>query len=500
MEKFKDTKMDLGTTTPEYSPSTSAAPAADTTPVAPESSPATMSTSNSAANEAPASVEPSGQPVDQDASTDAAQSEEAVDQADSKANPSDSNESETRDPPNEPGKMFIGGLSWQTDQGALNTYFSKYGEVKESVVMTDTVTGRSRGFGFVTFKDPSSVDRVQEEKRHMLDQKQIDPKVAIPRKQVVNKTKKLFLGGLAQSTTETELNTYFEERWSKPDECVIMVDKQSHRPRGFGFAVFKDESTVDEICKLHYLEINGRMVEAKKAQPKELLKEATRHRPTKPYGGFNTAYPQMMLDAYTMQAIRGGSGGRKGPQRALVPFAPLGYYHAAAAAAAIDPRMRLATMAPFYDPYTMSMMRQPMGMTSGQDRNAGYYQSGYGNGGGSATSSSRFQQPLSPTGPAQAATTNDMMSNVSTSTMSHGGMHSGFSSNKAGYGGVSSQASAASMASSMAQMTLNGPSHGQGASAGGAGTGYEQHAPSTSFGSSTYMPSAAGHHTFTGHP
>ena len=61
---------------------------------------------------------------------------------------------------------------------------------------------------------------------------------------------------------------------------------------------------------------------------------------------------------------------------------------------------------------------------------AGYYQSGYGNGGGSATSSSRFQQPLSPTGPAQAATTNDMMSNVSTSTMSHGGMHSGFSSNK----------------------------------------------------------------------
>ena len=51
--------------------------------------------------------------------------------------------------------------------------------------------------------------------------------------------------------------------------------------------------------------------------------------------------------------------------------AALGYYHAAAAAAAIDPRMRLATMAPFYDPYTMSMMRQPMGMTSGQDRNAG---------------------------------------------------------------------------------------------------------------------------------
>lgn len=100
--------------------------------LAPESSPATMSTSNSAVNEAPVSYEPSGQPVDQDASTDAAQSEETVgNQADSKASASDSTESETRDPPNEPGKMFIGRLSWQTDQPALNTYFSKYREVKD---------------------------------------------------------------------------------------------------------------------------------------------------------------------------------------------------------------------------------------------------------------------------------------------------------------------------------------------------------------------------------
>ena len=40
---------------------------------------------------------------------------------------------------------------------------------------------------------------------------------------MVNKTKKLFLGGLAQSTTETELNTYFEERWSKVSESYTSV-------------------------------------------------------------------------------------------------------------------------------------------------------------------------------------------------------------------------------------------------------------------------------------
>nr|AFK44852.1 unknown [Lotus japonicus] len=48
-------------------------------------------------------------------------------------------------------RCFVGGLAWATDNEALEKAFSPYGEIVESKVINDRETGRSRGFGFVTF-------------------------------------------------------------------------------------------------------------------------------------------------------------------------------------------------------------------------------------------------------------------------------------------------------------------------------------------------------------
>ncbi|NLH47298.1 MAG: RNA-binding protein [Myxococcales bacterium] len=48
-------------------------------------------------------------------------------------------------------KIFVGGLSWSTDSEGLKNAFSQYGEIEEAIVVSDRETGRSRGFGFVTF-------------------------------------------------------------------------------------------------------------------------------------------------------------------------------------------------------------------------------------------------------------------------------------------------------------------------------------------------------------
>ena len=48
-------------------------------------------------------------------------------------------------------KLFVGGLSWETTDDALRKAFELYGEMTEAKVITDRGTGRSRGFGFVTF-------------------------------------------------------------------------------------------------------------------------------------------------------------------------------------------------------------------------------------------------------------------------------------------------------------------------------------------------------------
>jgi RNA recognition motif-containing protein len=50
-------------------------------------------------------------------------------------------------------KLFVGGLSWDTNDQKLQTAFARFGEITEARVITDRDTGRSRGFGFVTFTD-----------------------------------------------------------------------------------------------------------------------------------------------------------------------------------------------------------------------------------------------------------------------------------------------------------------------------------------------------------
>lgn len=50
-------------------------------------------------------------------------------------------------------KLFVGNLSWSTDEHGLRDAAEAYGHVDDVRIITDRETGRSRGFGFVTFAD-----------------------------------------------------------------------------------------------------------------------------------------------------------------------------------------------------------------------------------------------------------------------------------------------------------------------------------------------------------
>jgi len=50
-------------------------------------------------------------------------------------------------------KLFVGGLNWDTTDDGLRQAFASHGEIAEAKVITDRDTGRSRGFGFVTFAE-----------------------------------------------------------------------------------------------------------------------------------------------------------------------------------------------------------------------------------------------------------------------------------------------------------------------------------------------------------
>ncbi|CAN1242416.1 Heterogeneous nuclear ribonucleoprotein 1 [Linum perenne] len=205
------------------------------------------------------------------------------------------------------GKLFIGGISWDTDEERLNEYFTKYGEVVEAVIMRDRATGRARGFGFVVFADPAVAGRVIMDK-HVIDGRTVEAKKAVPRddQHILNRnistnspgpgrTKKIFVGGLASTVTETDFKNYFEQ-YGNITDVVVMYDHNTQRPRGFGFITYDSEEAVDRVLHKTFHELNGKMVEVKRAVPKELSPGLSRS-PLMGYGyGLNR--PSSFLNAY----------------------------------------------------------------------------------------------------------------------------------------------------------------------------------------------------------
>ncbi|XP_057486660.1 heterogeneous nuclear ribonucleoprotein 1-like [Actinidia eriantha] len=184
------------------------------------------------------------------------------------------------------GKLFIGGISWETNEDRLKDYFGNYGEVLQTVIMRDKISGRPRGFGFVVFADPSVLDRVLQDK-HVLDGRTVEAKRALSREEQqtssrtgnVNnartfgsggnyRTKKIFVGGLPPTLSEEEFRQYFEA-YGNVTDVVVMYDQQTQRPRGFGFISFDSEDAVDRVLHKTFHDLNGKQVEVKRALPKD---------------------------------------------------------------------------------------------------------------------------------------------------------------------------------------------------------------------------------------
>lgn len=79
---------------------------------------------------------------------------------------------------------------------------------------------------------------------------------------------RVFVGGLSWDTTDKVLEQAFR-RFGKVVEARVMHDRDTGRPRGFGFVTFDDEQSMeDAIAELHNGELDGRTISVNKAQPK----------------------------------------------------------------------------------------------------------------------------------------------------------------------------------------------------------------------------------------
>ena len=206
-----------------------------------------------------------------------------------------------------PGKMFVGGIPWEATEQDLVACFTPFGELLSASIVKDKMTGRSRGFGFVTYTLPASLDAVfapDKVKTHEIRGRVVDVRRAVPwgqegstgeRKtfrdapqnnaagnnpwkrngagsggaQAGNSEdwkRKVFVGGIPNEVDKDAMFQYFAQFGTVVD-ARLMFDRVTGRSRGFGFVTFEKPETVDSVLVQRHI-IGDRAVELKRAVPK----------------------------------------------------------------------------------------------------------------------------------------------------------------------------------------------------------------------------------------
>ncbi|KAF9682390.1 hypothetical protein SADUNF_Sadunf05G0104100 [Salix dunnii] len=110
-------------------------------------------------------------------------------------------------------KLVILGIPWEIDTEGLREYMSKFGELEDCIVMKERSSGRSRGFGYVTFVSAEDAKAVLSGE-HVLGKRMLEIKVATPKEEMRAPTKKatrIFVARIPPSVTETTFRSHFEK-------------------------------------------------------------------------------------------------------------------------------------------------------------------------------------------------------------------------------------------------------------------------------------------------
>eukprot|EP00798_Chlamydomonas_sp_ICE-L_P000894 gene894-5690_t len=166
-----------------------------------------------------------------------------------------------------PKKLAILGLPWDTTEDALREYFSKFGELEQAEVMKDRYTGKSRGFGFVTFHETSAAT-VALAAEHSIDGRRCEAKAALPKGETsIPRTTRIFVARIPPSVTEVQFRGYFES-FGKLQDDYMPRDHSKQGYRGIGFVTFTSPDSVEKVMAIKHW-MNGHEIAIDRATPKE---------------------------------------------------------------------------------------------------------------------------------------------------------------------------------------------------------------------------------------
>ncbi|CAK9860451.1 unnamed protein product [Sphagnum jensenii] len=202
-------------------------------------------------------------------------------------------------------KLVVLGIPWDIDTEGLRQYMLRFGELDDVIVMKDRATGRSRGFGYVTFSSAENAQKAVST-QHSLNGRMLEVKVATPREEMKPPAKKItrvFVARIPPIVTDEMFRSYFEKYGALTD-AYMPKDLASKAHRGIGFVTYEHPDSVDRLMNESH-ELGGSTIAVDRATPKE--------EGVKMWGrGFPGAAAYGAYGVYTNAARFGGFGGAFG--------------------------------------------------------------------------------------------------------------------------------------------------------------------------------------------
>ncbi len=164
-------------------------------------------------------------------------------------------------------KVVVLGVPWQTEDSTLEAHFSAYGAVEEAQIMRERGTGKSRGFGFVTFASAADARRAVGAE-HLVDGRRCEAKFALPEGRVGSaRTTRVFVARLPAALTDGEFRAYFEQ-FGAVQDAYMPKDPSKLGHRGIGFVTYASAEAVEAVMAQAHV-LGGNEVAIDRATPKE---------------------------------------------------------------------------------------------------------------------------------------------------------------------------------------------------------------------------------------
>ncbi|GAB4846552.1 hypothetical protein Ancab_025557 [Ancistrocladus abbreviatus] len=179
-------------------------------------------------------------------------------------------------------KLFIRGLGWETTSESLRSLFAVFGDLEEAVVILDKITGKSKGYGFVTYKHIDGAVLALKE-----PSKKIDGRVAVAQLASAGHSggpisnsgmtvdvslRKIYVGNVPYDMPAEMLLSHFAA-YGEIEEGPLGFDKQTGKSKGFALFVYKTAEAANAALIEPNKVIEGRQllcklaIEGKKGKP-----------------------------------------------------------------------------------------------------------------------------------------------------------------------------------------------------------------------------------------